>query len=147
MRGCESRSFTRDAQAPSCGLDIEWLKDWMNTMDRMFSCILILSCILHGFGAYVVYKNDPLTLLWALCAVLLGILLAILNLLRAGRHADRALGWICLAGNLTWSVAAFTYTVLLHNIFDVRGSIDCITGLALVIFSLPMAAGARAKQD
>ena len=106
----------------------------MKTTDRVFAWILVLGGLLHGVGSYLGYRKEPMTLLWALCATLLTLLLAAINLLRAGRRGDPALAWICFAGNLAWAVTAFTFSALIGNIFDVRGSIHGITALVLAGF-------------
>jgi hypothetical protein len=118
----------------------------MKTIDRILAWILVLGGLGHGVGSYLGYKHEPLTLLWALSASLFGLLLAAINLLRAGRHADTALAWICLAGNLSLAASAFTFGVIIGNVFDPRALIQGLTTLALAGFSLRSALEASARK-
>jgi hypothetical protein len=114
----------------------------MKIIDRVFAWILILGGLLHGFGSFRMYAKEPMTLLWSLCATLLTLLIAAINLLRVARPLDRPLAWISFAGSLSWAVAAFAAGVLIHNIFDPRPMMHWVTALALAGFSLKAALGA-----
>ncbi|SRR5229473_1119724 len=114
----------------------------MKTIDRILAWILVLSGLGHGVGSYLGYKHEPLTLLWALCATFLALLIAAINLLRAGRPADRPLAWIAFAGSLGWVVAAFTFGALTGNVLDRHALGNGVTALALAGFSLRTALGA-----
>lgn len=111
----------------------------MKTVDRIFAVILILGGIGHSFGVYLGYKHDPMTMLWALSASVLVFLVAAINLLRSGRTNDRPLAWIAFAGSLVWAGFAFTFGVLIGNVFDFRPLWHAIAGLALAAFSLKAA--------
>jgi hypothetical protein len=111
----------------------------MRTVDRILAWILVLGGVLHGVGSYLGYRHEPLTLLWALSASQLALLLAAINLLRTSRPGDRPLAWICVAGNLVWAVSAFTFGALIGNVFDVRALVHGLTALALAGFSLKAA--------
>lgn len=111
----------------------------MKTIDRIFAWILVLGGLLHGFGSFHMYRNEPMTLLWALCATLLTLLIAAVNLLRVERPSDRPLAWICFAGSLSWAVTAFAAGMLLHNILDPRPLTHWVTALVLAGFSLKTA--------
>ena len=108
----------------------------MKTIDRIFACILVIGGLLHGLGSFHLYRDQPMTLLWSLCAALLTLLVAALNLLRVARPSDRPLAWISFAGSLSWAVAAFTAGVILGNIFDPRPLMHWITAGVLACFSL-----------
>ncbi|MGA2833182.1 MAG: hypothetical protein ABSE55_08935 [Terracidiphilus sp.] len=108
----------------------------MKIADRIFSLILILGGLLHGMGSFVMYKNAHMTMLWSLCAAVLTLLIAAINLLRVQRPADRPLAWICCAGSLTWAVAAFTAGVMIGNIFDWSPLMHWVSALVLTGFSL-----------
>jgi ABC-type sugar transport system permease subunit len=108
----------------------------MKIIDRIFAGILILGGLLHGWGSFHLYANASMTLLWSLCATLLSLLVAAINLLRAERPGDRPLAWISFAGSLSWAVAAFAAGVLIHNIFDPRPMTHWVTALVLAGFSL-----------
>ena len=43
----------------------------MKIIDRVFAWILILAGLLHGIGSIHMYRNEPMTMLWSLCATLL----------------------------------------------------------------------------
>jgi hypothetical protein len=115
----------------------------MKVIDRIFAWILILGGIGHSVGSYLGYKNEPVTLLWALSASALGFLVAAINLLRAGRPTDRPLAWIAFAGSLFSAIAATSFGLLIGNLFDVRAMVHGISALALAFFSLRTALGAR----
>jgi hypothetical protein len=108
----------------------------MKTVDRVFAWILVLGGLLHGYGSLRMYANQPMTMLWSLCATLLALLIAAINLLRVARPSDRPLAWISFAGSLSWAVAAFAAGVLLGNIFDPRPAMHWTTALVLAGFSL-----------
>jgi hypothetical protein len=111
----------------------------MKIIDRVFAWILVLGGLLHGFGSFHMYAKEPMTLLWSLCATLLTLLIAAVNLLRVERPGDRPLAWISFAGSLSWAVAAFAAGVLIHNIFDPRPMMHWVTALVLAGFSLIVA--------
>lgn len=108
----------------------------MKTADRIFAWILVLGGLLHGVGSYLGYKHEPITMLWALSATQLALVVAAINLLRTVRPRDKPLAWICLAGSLAWAVTAFTFGWLIGNVFDVRALVHGISALALAYFSL-----------
>ena len=111
----------------------------MKTVDRIFALILILGGLLHGAGSYILYKNQPMTMLWSICATLLTLLIAAVNLLRVERASDRPLAWISFAGSLSWAVAAFAAGLLVGNVFDPRPLMHWISALVLAGFSLKTA--------
>jgi hypothetical protein len=114
----------------------------MKIIDRIFAWILVLGGLLHGAGSFRMYAHEPMTLLWSLCATVLTLLIAAVNLLRVERSGDRPLAWISFAGSLSWMVAAFAAGVLIHNIFDPRPMMHWVTALVLAGFSLKAALGA-----
>ena len=111
----------------------------MRIVDRIFAVILILGGIGHGLGSYLGYKHEPITMLWALSVTVLTILVAAINLLRSGRTNDRPLAWIAFAGSMACAVSAFTFGVLIGNVFDFRPLWHTIAALALAAFSLKAA--------
>ena len=108
----------------------------MKLLDRILACVLGLGAIGHGLGSYLGYKQEPLTMLWALCASILGLLLTAINLLRSGRPADRPLAWICFAGTLAMAASAFAFGALIGNVFDPRALGNGGTAVVLAAFSL-----------
>lgn len=115
----------------------------MKTLDRVFSWILVGGALLEGVAACITYRKVPVTLLWALCTMLFVLMLAGINLLRATRHADTALAWICFAGDFALAAAAFTFSILIGNVFDGRGSFPGVIALVLAGCSLNMAVAPR----
>ena len=111
----------------------------MKIVDRIFAWILILGGLLHGAGSYVMYKKQPMTMLWSLCTTLLTLLIAAINLLRVERQSDRPLAWISFAGSLSWAVAAFVAGVLIGNVFAPRPLMHWLSALVLAGFSLKAA--------
>jgi peptidoglycan/LPS O-acetylase OafA/YrhL len=111
----------------------------MKVVDRIFAVILILGGIGHGFGSYLGYKHEPITMLWSLSVTVLTLLVAAINLLRSGRTNDRPLAWIAFAGSLACAVSAFTFGILIGNVFDPRPMVHTVAGLALAAFSLKAA--------
>ena len=108
----------------------------MKIVDRILSGLLILCGIGHTLGCLQFYKADPLTLLWSLCASLFVFLLAVLNLLRTERRADKTLAWICLVAGLCWIVVTVRFGIVIGNVFDVRAIIFSVITLALCAMSV-----------
>ena len=113
----------------------------MKAVDRIFGWILVVSAILHGVGSYMGYKHAPMTMLWALTGSLAALLVAAINLVRAGRLNDRPVAWIALGGSVAWAAAAFTFGVLIGNVFDARALIHTVTALVLAGFSVKTVLG------
>lgn len=111
----------------------------MKIVDRVVALILIVGGLLHGVGSFYLYKNQPMTLLWSLCATALILLVAVINLLRVARPNDRPLAWISFAGSLSWAAGAIGAGVLIHNIFDPRPLMHWACALVLAGFSLKTA--------
>lgn len=113
----------------------------MKIVDRIFGWILALGCLGHATGSFLAYRHSPELLLWSESATLAGMLLAALNLLRAGRPDDRVLGWVSFAGCLGWLVFVIAFGKLIGNYLDFRFLIQGIVTLALAAFSLRTALG------
>lgn len=111
-------------------------------IDFIFAWVLILGAILHGIGSFLGYRSEPVTLLWAVSASALALLIAALNLLRAQRPGDRPVAWMAFAGSVFWAVSAFTFDKLIGNILDARGLIHGIAAMVLAGFSLKAALSA-----
>lgn len=108
----------------------------MKLIDRLFGCLMFLGGIGHGFGSYMAYKNDHITLLWAWSTSFAVFLLAAVNLLRAGREGDRPLAWISLAGCLVWIGFVLWFARLLGNPLDFRPLVNLIIAAVLTGFSV-----------
>lgn len=103
----------------------------MKALDRILSVLLILGGVGHTFGSFQAYKNDQMTLLWSLSASVFVFLLGGLNLVRAGRHKDVALCWLCLVGGLCHVASSLRFGFLIGNFFDFRPLIFVIITLSL----------------
>jgi hypothetical protein len=114
----------------------------MKIIDRIFAWVLVLGGMGHGIGSYLGYRHDPVTLLWSLNASALAFIVAAINLLRAGRPEDRSLARIAFSGSLFLAASAFTFGVLIHNVFDPRPMTHYVAALALAGFSLKTALAA-----
>ena len=115
----------------------------MKTTDRVFGWLLALGGVGHGLGSYRAYSHEPMNLLWAWCGSLAVFLLAAMNLLRAGRIADRSLAWICFAGCVAWIAFVVWFGLLIGNFLDFRPVVNIIVTGVLAIFSLRSALASR----
>lgn len=113
----------------------------MKTLDRIFGLLLVVASLMHSLGSYLVYRHKPELMLWALGTGLAGLLLAGMNLLRAGRPQDRALGWMCFAGGLGWLGVAVGFGAVVGNYLDPRLVIHAAITLVLTGMSLRTAMG------
>jgi uncharacterized membrane protein len=105
------------------------------TIDRGFGGLLVVGSLLHAMGSIRVYASQPTTLVWALSATMAGLLLATLNLVRAGRPHDRTLAWICLVGCLAWIAQSFAFGITIGSPFDARVLIHAINAAVLAGFA------------
>ena len=103
----------------------------MKVLDRILSCLLILGGVGHTFGSFLGYKNNQMMLLWSLSASLFIFLLGALNLLRASRHKDIPITWLCLVGGLCHVASSLRFGFLIGNVFDFRPLIFVIVTLGL----------------
>lgn len=119
----------------------------MKLIDRIFGCLMFLGGIGHGFGSYMAYKNDHITLLWAWSTSFAVFLLAAVNLLRAGREGDRPVAWISMAGCLVWIGFVVWFAGLLGNPLDFRPLINLIIAAVLTGFSVRSLLRANARDE
>ena len=108
----------------------------MKALDRTFGCLMFLGGIGHGIGSFKAYAAEPMSLIWALSASFAIFLLAGINLVRAGRTADRTLAWISFAGCVVWIAFVVWFGLLIKNVLDFRPLVNLIIALVLAIFSL-----------
>jgi hypothetical protein len=113
----------------------------LKTIDRIFGWLMVISALLHAMGSYKVYKAQPMTLLWAETGGLAELLLAALNLLRAGRPGDRSLAWVSALGCAAWLVAVFAFGRLIGDMLNFRILIQAAVTFVLLVFSLRSALG------
>lgn len=119
----------------------------MKLIDRIFGCLMFLGGIGHGFGSYMAYKNDHITLLWAWSTSFAVFLLAAVNLLRARREGDRPVAWISMAGCLVWIGFVVWFARLLGNPLDFRPLINLIIAAVLTGFSVRSLLRANARDE
>jgi uncharacterized membrane protein len=119
----------------------------MKLIDRIFGSLMFLGGIAHGFGSYMAYKNDHITLLWAWSTSFALFLLAAMNLLRAGRVGDRPLAWISLAGCLMWIGFVVWFAHLLGNPLDFRPLVNLIIAVVLAGFSVCSLLRAKVRDE
>ena len=110
-------------------------------IDQIFAGLLLIGAILHAFGSIASYPKGSQIMVWALSGGLAAGLLAVLNLVRAGRPADRTLAWITFFGSLCWVAVAIGFGVAIGNIYDPRPLWHAISAFALAVFSLRTATG------
>lgn len=115
----------------------------MKILDVTFAWLLVVGSLLHAAGSFVAYKNMPALLLWSLSGTLAGLLLASLNLLRAGRPGDPTLAWVSFAGCLGWISVALGFGKVSGNLFDVRALMHAINAAVLAAMSLRTALEAK----
>lgn len=108
----------------------------MKVVDRVFCCLLILGGVGHSLGSFKAYGAKPDELLWSLCGSLFIFLLGIVNLVRAGRDGDRALGWITLVFNLCWLAAVIQFGRVIGNMADPRLIFFLIVMLVVLAMSV-----------
>jgi hypothetical protein len=107
----------------------------MATVDRIFSILIILAGAVHAAGS-LKYYEDPLTLLWALCATLFLFLFGAINLLRASRRGDKPLAWICLLSGLAWILAAERFAYLTNRMVDTHVLIVIVVTVVICAFNV-----------
>ena len=109
----------------------------MRIVDRILSGLLILGAIAHTLGVLKFYRGQPHPLFWSLCASVLILLLAAVNLLRADRPGDRGLAWVAAIASLSYAGICFVFGgYLIGNYLDPRAVGFGVVSLALAAFSL-----------
>jgi len=105
-------------------------------IDRIFGVLLLIGACLHAFGALRAYPLGSEGLVWSLAGTLAAGLVAVLNLVRAGRPADHTLAWITFVGSLAWVAIAIAFGAAIGNVLDPRVLWHAIAALVLAGFSL-----------
>jgi hypothetical protein len=108
---------------------------WKN-LDRTLAVLLMLGAVGHTLGSLKTYGDQPIVLLWALCASLLVVLLGAINLLRVSRPADAALAWICVGGMVCWLACTLAFGHLIGNLADFRIVIFAVLSIGLIFFGV-----------
>lgn len=110
-------------------------------VDRALSALLILGAAGHTFGVLQFYRTQPDALFWSLTETVLVLLLAAVNLLRAGRPTDRGLAWICVLFSAIYVGISLCFGRLIGDMLDFRVLAFGIVALGLTLFSLRTALG------
>ena len=110
----------------------------MKWIDRGLSALLILGGVGHTYGVLHFYK-DAHTLFWSLTATLLIFLLAVINLLRTWRPADRALAIITSCASAAYLVFTFRFGELIGDLSDFRVILFGALTAGLTLFGLRQA--------
>jgi len=105
-------------------------------IDIICTAVLGLGAVGHSVGSFATYRDQPVLLLWALCASVLVALLAALNWLRAKRPHDRALAWITVLGTMSWLVADLSFGALIGKMLDQRVVTFAVVSVILIVFGL-----------
>jgi hypothetical protein len=108
----------------------------MRTTDRVFGWLLVVGASLHAFGSVTGYGSQPELLVWSLSGTLAALLLAVLNLMRAERPADRSLALVCVFGSIAWVVVALAFGAAIGNVLDPRALIHAVNAAVLAVFSV-----------
>ncbi len=104
-------------------------------VDRAFGVLLLLGAAGHTFGTLQHLRGTD-AFLWSLGSSLAAALLAVLNLVRAGRPPDRSLAVICAVGTLCWALLVVRFGVSIGNLLDPRVLMHLIASAGLVLFSV-----------
>jgi len=117
----------------------------MKVVDRVFGWLLVVGSLLHAVGSFAAYRSMPEVLLWSLSGSLAGLLLAALNLLRAGRPGDHSLARVSFAGCVAWVAVALGFGKVIGNFLDFRVLTHAIIAAVLAVFSVWAATQVRGK--
>lgn len=118
----------------------------MGIVDRVFGWLMVLGSLAHSMGSLQAYGAKPELLLWAESGTLAALLVAALNLLRAGRPQDRVLAWVSVAACAGWLVLVLAFGKLVGNYFDFHVLIFMVITLVLLIMSLRTALGKTQRE-
>jgi len=105
-------------------------------LNRIFGWLLVVGGLLHAGGSWHAFHNDPPQLLWALSGSLAALLVAALNLLRAGRPTDRPLAWVSFASSVAWGAVAVGFGAVIGHLADPRAVIHAVNAAVLAGLSL-----------
>jgi len=108
----------------------------LKNLDRALATLLFLGAIGHTFGSIAAFRGRPATLLWALCASVLIVLIGAINLLRTWRPGDRLLACLAAIGALCWLVASVAFGIIINNLTDLRVVVFAVLSMGLIIFSV-----------
>jgi hypothetical protein len=96
----------------------------------------VVGGLLHAVGSWHAFHNDPSQLVWTLSGSLAALLVAALNLLRAGRPTDRPLAWVSFFASLAWFAVAVGFGAAIGHLADPRALIHAVNAAVLAGLSL-----------
>jgi hypothetical protein len=105
-------------------------------IDRFFALLLLLGAAGHTFGSLTLLPAGSDIQVWSLGSALCATLLAVLNLLRAGRPADKPLAWVTALGSIGWVGVVVGFGLSIGHLTDFRVLWHGASALVLTIFSL-----------
>jgi hypothetical protein len=105
-------------------------------VDRLLGALLLVGAALHAYGSLASYPLGSAALVWALSGSLAASMLAVLNLVRAGRPRDRTLAWITFVGCLCWAGIALAFGSAIGRVADPRVMWHLICALGLMLLSM-----------
>jgi hypothetical protein len=106
-------------------------------IDRVFALHLLLGAAGHTFGSLSLLPAAGSDIqVWSLGSALCAALLAVLNLLRAGRPADKPLAWVTALGSIGWLGVVIGFGLSIGRLTDFRVLWHGMSALMLAIFSL-----------
>jgi len=103
--------------------------------DKVFGWLLVIGGLLHAFGSWKGFHDQPAVLVWALAGSLAALMIAAVNLLRAGRPGDRSLAIVSLLGSLGWLAVSLEFGKTINNELDPRVLWHTTCAVALAYFS------------
>jgi hypothetical protein len=107
----------------------------LRLVDRVFGVLLVLAACGHTVGTILWTQPMSGIFIWSLGSSLAALVLATLNIVRAGRPNDKTLAIITLIGTACWGLVAFAFGKSIGNVLDPRPLGHVIISIFLVIFS------------
>ncbi len=107
----------------------------LKRIDRIFGWLLVVGAAGHTVGTIMWTQPMSGIFIWSLGSALAAALLAMLNIVRAGRPEDKTLAAITLIGTACWAFIALGFGASIGNLLDPRALFHTLVALVLVIFS------------
>jgi hypothetical protein len=106
----------------------------LRTLDRICGWLMVVGALMHSIATLTAHVSQAETL-WSLGSGLGELLLAALNLLRAGRPGDRTLAAVSFLGCLGQLVLIAGFAHLIQSYTDPRVLIQSLITLVLAVMS------------
>jgi hypothetical protein len=121
-------------------------KQLLSLVDRIFGVLLFLAACGHTVGTILWTQPMSGVFIWSLGSSLAALLLATLNIVRAGRPDDKTLAAITLIGTTCWAAVALAFGKSIGNLLDPRPLGHVIISIVLVMFSAATLRGMSKEQ-